>query len=793
MTDSGKNTSTLFKLTPIAASVVAALQPTGPVHAQDGESSGIDEITVTATKREMSMQDLAQSIIALTGDDIARQGFQDMEDFMRALPSVQLNNSIPGRNSIVMRGISTGTQDFYVDAQVAVYLDEQPITTISQQVDVYPIDIERIEALPGPQGTLFGSSSQGGTLRYITNKPDPTGISGEVDFQIGTTKGGDESTYAGGWINLPIVEDKFAIRIVGFTSEDGGYVDNVLGTTLEGSEDNSAVVDTDQNVYENQGGRISARWDINEDWGLDLSYIRQDAESNGTWESDPALGDFMVTRFFDEFRTDEWDQSSLTLTGDMGFATLTATASTFDRTIIYEWDNMVYEQWKDAYWGVYYGYDLYNSDYTYGTIFNDQIGKRDAYELRLTSSGDSRFRWMIGGFYEDSLTNWFYGADNPDYVGTTSWYAAQYYAYWDVYYGYDTQYPLPETTIGYSETYNNEITQKAVFGEMEFDFTEKFTGTLGARWFEYDRDTLLIYQFPQGLPPVGSEDTQGAVPARGVEEDTVIKVSAKYHFNDSVMMYGLYSQGFRLGGFNSQRAANFPGSGIPLRYKPDTLDNFELGLKSVFADGNFLLNVTAFSMQWDDIQINQSNVGNQWWLRGTINGGKAENNGVEVHSIWHATDRFMIEATAYFGDAKTKDEVQRVNDVVPAGSPLVWSPDHSLKIALEYTFPDVFGGNLWLRYDHYSEAEKWNNLSNVINNNRDGLLPSYTLGNAAVGWYSDSGLSLHLQVSNVWDDRVLNSLYQDTSGEFFGDARFNNIRSYNRPRTVSLRLTKRFE
>lgn len=782
----------LFKMSPLATSIVAALQPAGIVVAQENDSQGIEEITVTATKRAMSMQDLGQSITVLTGEDLARKGISSMEGIMRDLTSVTLNNEIPGRNSIVMRGISTGTQEFYVDAQVAVYLDEQPITTISQQVDVYPVDIERIESLPGPQGTLFGSSSQGGTLRYITRKPDASEISGEIDAAVATTKGGDSSGDISGWINLPIIEDKLAVRVVGFHMKDGGYIDNVLGSTPEGSDDNSAVVERNQNEYTNSGGRIAARWTINEDWGLDLSYIKQESETNGTWDSDPAIGDFMVTRFFDEVRTDEWDQASMTLQGDLGFAELTATASVFDRSIVYEWDNSVYEQYKDAYFGVYLGYDLYNSDYTIGTIFNDQIGERNAYELRLTSKSDSRLRWMIGGFYEDSLTNWFYGANNPDFVGTTAWYAAQSYAYLDTYYGYDTQYPLPETTITYSEVFDNRIQQKAVFGEVDFDVNDQWTATVGARWFEYDRDSTLIYQFPQGLPPPGSEDTQGAVTSSGVEKDTVIKLGLKYHMNDDVMFYGLYSQGFRLGGNNSQRAANFPGSGIPLRYLPDTLDNFELGVKSTLADGKVLLNVTAFSMQWDDVQINESGVSGQWWLRGTINGGKAENTGVEIHSMWNATQRLMFEGTAYIADPKVKEDIVRIEDTVLAGSPLVWSPERSLSLAVEYTLPDVFGGDVWFRYDHYYEDEKWNDLDSIVDQDARGIVPSYNLGNASVGWYNDTGLSLHLHIANVSNEKIVNGMTLETTAAFFGDARFDNLRAYSRPRTVSFRVSKRF-
>ena len=775
-------------LTPLAAAIMSILYPGTAAIAQDSDSGRLDEIVVTATKREMNMQDLGQSITALTTDDLEKQSMQGMEDYVRALPSVTLANEIPGRNSVIMRGVSTGTQEFYTDSQVAIYLDEQPVTTISQQLDVRMVDIARIEVLPGPQGTLFGSSSQAGTMRIITNQPDNTQLSGQVDAALWSTSGGEESYDLSGWINLPLVSDRLAVRAVAFTSHEGGYIDNILGTTLEGSEDNSAVVEEDQNEFDNVGGRIAATWVIDDAWEIDASYIAQRSETSGSWDSDPALGDFRLVKFFKEYREDDWYQASATIRGDLGFAEVTGTASYFDRDIVYEWDNMVYEQWKDAYWGPYYA--LYDSDYTFGTTFNDQNVTRSAYELRLTSQGESRMQWMIGGFYEDTTNQWFYGAKNPDYVGTDSWYAAQYYAYYYNYLGYDVQYPLPPTDIGYSETYRNSIKQTAVFGELGFDLTDRWTVTVGSRWFEYDRDTRFLLQFPQGLPPFGSFDTGGRVESSGVESDTVFKFGTTFDLTDNLMVYGLYSEGFRLGGNNSQRAANT--GFVPLVYESDKVENVELGLKSSTGDGRLVFNLTAFVMEWDQIQINQSSVGGQWWLRGTINGGKAESKGAEAYVTWQATDNLYLEATAFFGSPEFKDEVVRFSDVVPAGAPMVWAPKRKYKAAVEYMVPDVLGGDLWFRYDYSYEGEKWNNLSNIINNNTEGLVPSWSISNVHVGLDLEGGWNVQLTARNIWDKRAINSLYQDSSGELFGDPRFDNIRTYARPRTIGVTVRKRF-
>ena len=206
--------------TPLAAAIVTALYPATAAFAQSADSSGakLEEVIVTATRRELNLQTVPQSITALSTDDIAKQALRNVSDVIGALPSVSLIANQPGRNNIVMRGITTGSDEFYTDSQVSIYLDDQPMTSNSQQVEVQLIDLARIESLPGPQGTLFGSSSQAGTIRYITNKPDTTAFSASFDGSLGTTKGGEESYDVSGHLNFPITDD-FAVRVVGFYSQ----------------------------------------------------------------------------------------------------------------------------------------------------------------------------------------------------------------------------------------------------------------------------------------------------------------------------------------------------------------------------------------------------------------------------------------------------------------------------------------------------------------------------------------------------------------------------------------------
>ena len=785
-----------FRLRPLAVAVIAVHSPLLAVAQQPTEEEEtdrtIEEIIVTATKREANMQDVAQSITAFTTDDLERLRARDMKEYIDALPSVALVNSLPGRNSVVFRGVATGSSEYRTDSMTAVYLDEQPLTTNSQQVDPWLVDIERVEALPGPQGTLFGSSSQSGTLRVITNKPDPSGFGGQVDGSAYSTRGGEPSYDLSGHVNIPLA-DRFAVRVAAFTSQEGGYVDNVLGRDLADTQDNADVVEDDFNEYAVSGGRVAASWELGDRWSVIAGIIAQNSSATGTWESDPSLGDFKIVKFFDEYRDDDWHQNSITIKGDLGAAEFSATTAIFDRDIAYEWDNHVYEQYKDAYWGAYYA--LYNSEYTFGTIFNDQTQERFSQEVRLTSTGASRFQWMVGAFYEDVDDEWFYGAQNPSLMDTVAWETANYYAY-TYYSSYDhIDYPLPASDVGFSNHFVRAVEQTAAFGELVYDLSDRLTTTVGLRWFEYDRNEFDQFQFPQGLPPLTGLDSNGAYTATGVEQDTALKLSAQYAVDDDRMVYFLFSQGFRLGGSNSQRAAN---TGlVPINYGADKLNNYEAGLKSEWFDNRLQLNVSAFYMVWDDIQIdNAGGVEDKWWLRGTINGDTARTMGVEV--TWDAsiTDSLRFEGSVFLADPEFNSEFTLLSgEQIVDGTTMPISPEFKYYFAVEYTFWNWRDwGDLWVRYDTSHQSEVYNGLSSAIAEDPEGKQPSWTLSNFQLGIELPDGPQFALEVYNVWDERTIN--YLDNGGNFqaaqFGDTRFHNIRSYVAPRTIGLSATFRF-
>ncbi len=784
--------------TPLAAAVFSALYPASQTLAQETHSPAtrLEPVTVTATRRSENLQDVAQSVTALSTEFIQKQALTNLYDLTNALPSVNIISSTPGRNAIVMRGISTGSAEYRIDSQVSVYLDEQPMTAISQQADVRLVDIARVEALPGPQGTLFGSSSQAGTIRYVTNKPDVSGYSSEFAAEVGTTKGGDPSYDVSGWVNLP-VSDNFALRVVGFWAEEGGYVDNVLGPTLMGETTNARIADANQNIYRTTGGRVAGLWTINENWSLLATGIYQRGDAMGAWETDPALGDNKLTRFYDEYRDDWWYTGSATLKGDLGFAELSLTGSYFNRKVNYQWDNTNYAQWRTLYYtsGAYPAYyALYDTGTLHSTTFNWQKQNRWAYEARLTSQGDSKLKWMAGAFYEDVYDWWQYGALVPGLGRSVAWADANARAC-AIGDPAVAACPLAPTDYYYFNQYHNEVKQLAFFGEMTYPLTDRWSVTGGARWFQYDRDLFDLYQVPLGLPAESDPGANGLT-SKSKDSDTTYKFATQYHINPDVMVYALYSEGFRLGGQNSQRAA---ASGqVPLDYGPDRLSNYEAGIKSEWFDHRLLLNLSAFFMEWNDIQIHFGST-DAWWIEGNINGGQAEQKGVEFNGQWYASDRLNFEWSVFLGSPEfTQDTIVPNSDppevYIAKGTTLPVSPKEKYWAAVEYTFPDFlpWRGDLWTRLSYTYQGKTWDDLTAIEDNDLERLLPKWKSGTFQLGFTSESGWDASLIVRNLFDDKSYDYQSNTSYGDDFGDQRWHYVRSLQRPRSVYLSFTKKW-
>ena len=311
----------------------ASAQTAGDADSEEQDQSedadmALGTITVTARKREQNLQDVPLSVQAFGNEDIREKGLRDFQDYSKELTSVSFGTSSPGATTIAFRGALAQPTGFDTISSSVLYLDEIPITRDGQNPDVRLIDVERIESLSGPQPTIYGAGSQSGTLKIVTNKPSTDGFEGYYELGLSATEGGEPSYDFNGAVNLPIIEDKLAVRLVGFAEFEGGYIDNVLGTTAayspnNGTRDNADFVEDNINSYTGGGFRATALYRPNEDWSITAGVIYQKSELGALFDFNPAFGDLNTIKFKDEKRIDDWYNLSLTAEGDLGFADIT--------------------------------------------------------------------------------------------------------------------------------------------------------------------------------------------------------------------------------------------------------------------------------------------------------------------------------------------------------------------------------------------------------------------------------------------------------------------------------------
>ncbi|NND44509.1 MAG: TonB-dependent receptor [Xanthomonadales bacterium] len=805
------------KLSYAISALLAA--PAGSVVAQD-EGAGasndrmLEEVLVTARKRTESIMDIPESIQAISGAELEKAGLNTMDDYVRFIPSMSYVSTNPGSANIVFRGIADAANNFIAEPTAALYLDEQSLT-LNRTPDPRMVDIERVEALSGPQGTLYGASSQAGLLRVITNKPDPTAFDASVELML---KGGSDSDMGydvNAMVNIP-VSDRFAIRLVGFSAEDGGFIDNVNTDSVQyGVSNNAGAERSNFNDVEHQGGRISARWFPNEDWTVTAGVVYQDTFSKGRPEMDPTLGrDLSIARFRPdkEFDDTQWSQYSLTLEGRFGDVDFVSATSYFTRDWTYTQDTQTYASYFGTfcYDGYYYAYSNY-SPYCFqaagvGNYYNDPVGylinvQKDtkiAQEFRFSSEGE-KMDWVAGLFYEKAEQDWVFDTYAEGYAQSKSYqnYAA----------GRVSGSP-PATTptdIWWRSADSTDWEQYAVFGEVTFHLNEQWDATVGARWF----DRTVDKQYYVELPRFNLTD-DGILDLPADDSDVVPKFSISYQPNDDVLLYGLYSEGFRPGGTNRSRGEPF----FPRQYAADLLENRELGIKATLADGRVQLNATYFDMSWENFQLevidpSQRPCGaagapeppfcDQPWQKVLGNVGDASSSGIEIQVNAAATQNLTIGANATWMDSELDDGFNFLVPV-PAGSRLPLSPEFKASFFAQYDTPvnwfDGRANNAYVRFQFSHTGDMLNQVEPFeccdFDNPNYGpapqvLQPSYNISDLRFGVDGDDW-SVALFVNNLTDERAVLFDNAFEFDHFFGKGR----QTINRPREYGIRFTKRF-
>ena len=770
----------------LAAAVSAVLSMAGTASAQT--VAGLDEVIVTATKRAERLQDVPESISAFDTKAIAMRGLQQMGDYAKLIPGMSISERDPGATTIVFRGVTSSGLQYGAVSSAALYLDEQPITQSGRNPDPRLIDIERLEALRGPQGTLYGASSQSGTLRVITNKPDPAGFDSWAEAQVSDTLDGGTGYDISAMLNIPLAADRFALRLVGFTAEDAGYIDNVLGDS-QGTDPltpgtgftNADVIAKDINSTRTSGGRAALRWDITDNVDATLGAVFQDVSTDGHGDINLDVGDLNQVRFENESLEDEWYQLALTINASLPFGDATLTTSYFDRDFRYEGDATDYEYRFNQ---LAIAYDTLAYDFggdPRGFATNHESTRITTVEARLASPGDSesRWGWLVGAFYSQERGHTDFDSYVRDYQDTGS------FAYFS-----DIQYqatgsPLAPTERWFLGRYDSELDQVAVFGEVSLDVTENFKITAGGRWFDYDRKFVQHQEQPEGLSTLDGDQ-------QSREDGTVAKLNFTYKFDEDRLVYATYSEGFRVGGSNPLK----PASILPQDYKSDELQNFELGAKSEWLNNRLRLNIAAYYMKWSDFAVQIEDPQPVTFQLGFVNLPSAKIPGVEVEFAVTINDEWQVDGSVAWNDAQIDQATTlTLTDVdgndfsfsVSDGARLPLAPDWSAALGIEYrsSAARLLNAQPFARLDLAYVGESVNSLEgieSIVSGNPVETQAAYDTGNLRFGLEGENW-SGSIFVDNLWDERA---------NLFLSNRWATQRQSVNRPRTIGVQFRYEF-
>ncbi|RIX27305.1 TonB-dependent receptor [Sphingomonas edaphi] len=806
-------------------------------------------IIVTATKREENLQDVPVSIQAIGTRRLDQLNISNFEDFTKQLPSVSFQTAQPGFTTVYMRGVASGGDGNHSGSfpSVGFYLDEQPVTTIGGTLDVHIYDVARIESLAGPQGTLYGASSQAGTIRIITNKPEIGVLTGRVDAEINKVAHGGWGGSLEGMINVPI-SDRIAFRGVAFYQRDAGYIDNVFGSrtyTYTGVNhpewpsaprtfdvDNEFALENNFNDLRTYGGRAALKIDLDDNWTVTPTIMHQNMKAHGVFYMDAAQDDLEVVRFRDdEISKDKFTQAALTIEGKIGNFDITYAGAYMTRPTYGVTD---YTDYTDAYDAAYEGL----LDYAYSAFFDNDGNvidprqyitggnhfKKLSQELRIASPTENRFRVIAGAFFQRQSNNILqeYRVDGlADELSVN---------------GYPTLLWL---------TKQKRVDKDyAVFGEASFDLTPQITLTAGGRFYKFDNtligfagfgknpafdeDQLGIYPPPNavwgssgvrrcltvnGLQWRDDEDSaliEGGVsgtpctnvgnvvdgklvPRRSKDNGFIHRLNAQYKPTDDLMFYATWSRGFRPGGINRQ--PNSPA------YDPDFLTNYELGWKTTF--GPIRWNGAIYHQKWKEFQFSFLGENSLTVIQ---NGRDARVNGIET-DISYASGGLSINAAAAYTDAKTKGNIcnfalgnsncDGLDDggdpdfvVTPSGTRLPVTPKFKASTTARYSWPMATGRahvQAGLSYQGSAAADLRQDVDGDGTNPNDflGRIKSSTIVDLFAG-YDWRKYNVQLFVTNLFDER--NELSRFVVCSICTQTKIVP----GRPRTIGLRLGAKF-
>lgn len=781
--------------------------------AAEGEpAGGSGEIVVTATRRATSLQDVPINISAVGAEQLSRQRIDDVRDIADFTPGMTISDTGPGSTgTIVLRGLNasdTDTTGASYDDSLGVYLGEVPI-----YYDFKMLDIERVETLLGPQGTLYGLGTLAGAIRNIPNRPDLTAYQAEAHGRAyGKSHSSQVGYQADGMINIPLVTDHIAFRSATGYFYDPGFIDYPLllqtpGVSLPQPSGPDGVTEADYaanlkrrkdlNFERTFTTRNQLLFQLNEDLKVNFTYAYQQTKTDGgQYNSNGVLGTgkYESAGRYVEPVNRHAHLGSMEVNANLGgIADLVATTAYTTVKNRAQSDN------TDLLLDLDYGYETFPAF----SSWNESEDERKQFnqEVRLVSRHGGPFSWVLGGFYNQQKRH----RDYIEHVPNHPWVE------------FGTQ-PNPDE-VEYASYVTSKVTEKAIFGEGTFRVTPAWQVTAGARYFGYNSKIAGALVVPLIGDPVSPYDL---TPAGGTAKKTgwVWKFNSSFNFTPDIMLYGTYSKGYRIGGPNSVAPCPNPlpndpdgdninntqlPCGLPneVQYGPDTTRNAEIGLRAQLFERKLTFNFNVFQIKWDGIQVDSATLNGIVGI--TVNGGKAKSEGIETSFQLRPVDRLSIQGTYSYVNARLTEDVPDnipVNDPAGtypsaptkldalAGDRLPGSAKNSGSLGVTYTMPFKDGQLV----ADWTATYRGNVVTRLGWDRAYGdKLSGYVLHRASLTYDTDR-YSIGLFANNIFDKYAVASVANDRSRVGLNDGVV--LRYYKRtvinPRTVGIEARFRY-
>lgn len=692
----------------------------------------MEEVLVTGSKRgAQSVQDTPYNISALGEAALTKDGIDNLTSLSRSVAGLEVVDKGPSDKKLVIRGLTASAGA----AQVSTYVDEIPLSSIDSEYALY--DVERVEVLRGPQGTLYGDGSQGGTLRYITQKPNFDTIEGSVKLSAGSVDSGGLNRSANAMLNIPLIDDTLAVRAV------IGHVDN------DGLVNRPELNRTQSDAHTNTNGRLQLLWTPTDDTTVLLAYHTQEVEVEdgslvGVHNNDvPGKVRNLFVR--------ETQHLNLTVEHATDSGVLTFSASDSERTGLFSFDVTAFNPVP-------------------ASVSGPSNADADSIELRYVSTLDGPLQFVAGAYHQD-LSRYTLSISGP--VDLTTGVLPS---------GYNP-YSTPEPDgQNFLLDQRGDVTTKALFGEISYDVTEQLNVLFGVRSFAIDTDITHVVQTQHDVfgRPFGNTTA-----VNSEHEDSIFKVLVSYDFNENVLLYGTWGEGFRQGGANVLFDPTDTRS--ELAYSPDYVTNYEFGVKASLADGQVILNSAIYLMEWDDIQVSllEATRPNEF----VTNLGSAELYGLEVEGS--ITPDIIPGFSITFGVTLSEQELQDDssdqlgNVFVHKGDSIPNAVSNSASLSLEQQF-EFLGLPSYLRFSASYTGDSQTEFSESSTRYRE--WGDFVTTNLSIG-IEEQNWSAALSVDNLSNNR--SPLGWSSTFSPSGGLNVDNI-YITRPRTIGLSLQYHF-